>query len=327
MRILVTGGAGYIGSHFVKMIGEAGEHEIFVLDNLSTGHQAAVLSGKLVQMDLAETSPLRDFFSHHSFDAVVHFAAHIVVPESVFNPLKYYRNNTVNTTNLVALCLEHGVRFLVFSSTAAVYGEPAEGIVSESSPLAPINPYGWSKMMSERVILDTAHAHSDRFRAVILRYFNVAGADPDGRIGQSFPNATHLIKVAAEAALGKRTSVTIFGTDFPTPDGTGIRDYIHVTDLAALHLRALEHLASGGDTDTFNCGYGHGYSVREVLDAMKKVSGVDFPVTEGPRRAGDPAKLIAYNTKIRTAWKWEPRYDSLEFICRTALEWERNRTY
>ncbi len=262
MRILVTGGAGYIGSHFVKMLGESGKHEVTVRDTLYTGQRAAVLFGEFVKTDLAETTALRELLASRPFDAVVHFAAHIVVPESVADPLKYYRNNTVNTTNLVALCLEHGVRYFLFSSTAAVYGEPAEGVVSESSPLAPINPYGWSKLMSERVLLDTAHAAPERFRAVILRYFNVAGADPDGRIGQSFPDATHLIKVAAEAALGKREKVTIFGTDFPTPDGTGIRDYIHVTDLAALHLRALAHLSSGGGTDIFNCGYGHGYSVR-----------------------------------------------------------------
>ncbi len=327
MRILVTGGAGYIGSHFVKILGESGAHEITVLDNLSTGHRAAVLYGNFVQIDLGDTASLRDLLSRIAFDAVVHFAAHIVVPESVSEPLKYYRNNTLNTTTLVDLCLEHGIRSFVFSSTAAVYGEPAEGVVSESSLLVPINPYGWSKLMSERVLLDTAHAAPDRFQTVILRYFNVAGADPDGRIGQSFPAATHLIKVAAEAALGKRDKVTIFGADFPTPDGTGIRDYIHVSDLAALHLRALEHLASGGSTAIFNCGYGHGYSVREVLDTMKKVSGVDFPVTEGARRPGDPARLIAENRKIKAAWGWKPCYDSLEFICRTALEWERRRTY
>jgi len=327
MHILVTGGAGYIGSHLIKLLGEKGHHAITVLDNLSTGHRPAVLYGDLVVTDLAETKAVEDLLMHGRFDAVIHFAAHIVVPESVADPLKYYTNNTLNTMNLIRLCVKHRVGKFIFSSTAAVYGEPDDGVVSETSPLSPINPYGMSKLMSERILLDTARAHPDRFRAVILRYFNVAGADPDGKIGQSFPAATHLIKVAAQAALGKRSQVNIFGTDFPTPDGTGIRDYIHVTDLAHLHLKALDHLASGGDTDIFNCGYGHGYSVREVLGTMKRVSGANLRVIEAPRRAGDPAKLIADNTKVRLAWNWTPSYDSLELICRTALDWERDRTY
>ncbi|HOW51555.1 MAG TPA: UDP-glucose 4-epimerase GalE [bacterium] len=327
MRLLVTGGAGYIGSHLVKLLGDIGNHTITILDNLSTGHRPAILYGDLIKADLADREKTEEIFKNGRFDAVIHFAAHIVVPESVSDPLKYYMNNTVNTTNLIRLCIKYGVGKFIFSSTAAVYGEPADGVVLETSALDPINPYGMSKLMSERVLLDTTRAFPDRFKAVILRYFNVAGADPDGKIGQSFPDATHLIKVAAQAALGKRPQVNIFGTDFPTPDGTGIRDYIHVTDLAGLHIRALEHLNNGGNSDIFNCGYGHGYSVREVLDAMKRVSGVDFKVVEGPRRPGDPAKLIANNAKVRRAWNWEPAYDSLEFICRTALDWEKKRTY
>jgi len=327
MRILVTGGAGYIGSHFVKLLGKNGSYSLTVLDNLSTGHRSAVTHGELVTIDLGDTASVEALLQKNRFDAIVHFAAHIVVPESVADPLKYYVNNTLNTINLVRLCLTYGIKKFIFSSTAAVYGDPENGVVSEMSPRIPINPYGWSKLMSEQAILDACRAHPDRFRAVILRYFNVAGADPEGEIGQSFPNATHLVKVAAEAALGKRDTVSIFGTDFPTTDGTGIRDYIHVTDLAYLHLIALNYLVAGGKTDIFNCGYGHGYSVREVLDTMKKVSGVDFAVIEAPRRPGDPAKLVADTTKVRTTWGWHPMYDSLEVICRTALEWERNRRY
>ena len=327
MHILITGGAGYIGSHLVKLFGEHTSHRLTILDNLSTGHRPAVLYGDLAVIDLADTKAVEELLKHGRFDAAIHFAAHIVVPESVSDPLKYYMNNTANTTNLIRLCVKYGIGKFIFSSTAAVYGEPDTGVVVETSPLAPINPYGMSKLMSERVLLDTTRAFPDRFKAVILRYFNVAGADPDGRIGQSFPDATHLIKVAAQTALGKRSQINIFGTDFPTPDGTGIRDYIHVCDLAALHLRALEHLNAGGAPDIFNCGYGHGYSVREVLDTVKRVSRANLKIIESPRRAGDPAKLIADSTKVRQAWNWSPQYDSLELICRTALDWERNRTY
>ncbi|HQJ61455.1 MAG TPA: UDP-glucose 4-epimerase GalE, partial [bacterium] len=249
MKILVTGGAGYIGSHVVKLLGERGSDEIVVLDNLSTGRTEAVLFGRLEVMDLSEFEKVDQFIKKEKFDAVIHFAAKIVVPESVANPLLYYRNNTVNTINLINSCVKYGVGMFIFSSTAAVYGEPEDGIVNENSLLSPISPYGTSKLMSEFVIKDTAFAHPE-FKYVILRYFNVAGADPDGLIGQNFPDATHLIKVACQTALGMRESLSVFGTDFNTPDGTGVRDYIHVTDLASAHLAALDHLENGGNSNT-----------------------------------------------------------------------------
>ncbi len=320
LSVLVTGGAGYIGSHVVRRLVEAG-HRVVVYDNLSTGRREAVLGAPLVVADLADEARLRRCFADGGFDAVLHFAASIVVPESVADPLSYYANNTANTLALVRCCAAFGVDRFVFSSTAAVYGEPAGGVADEGDPVAPINPYGASKAMSERILSDYANASA--FRHVTLRYFNAAGADLEARIGQSFPGATHLIKVACEAAVGKRASVTLFGTDYDTPDGTGIRDYIHVEDLAAAHLDALDHLAAGGESLVLNCGYGHGASVREVLDCVKRVSGVDFPVVEGPRRAGDPARLIARSARIREALGWRPRHDDLETIVRTALAWER----
>ncbi len=341
--ILVTGGAGYIGSHVVKLLLERTDADITILDNLSTGSKERIAAleaiaprrGRLdfVEVDLADFGRIEEIFRGRRFDALIHFAASIVVPESVEHPLKYYMNNTVNTINLVRLADAYGVGKLVFSSTAAVYGEPREVPVRESTPTAPINPYGMSKLMSERVIRDAAAANGE-LKYAILRYFNVAGADMNGaqsleaidpRIGQSFPDATHLIKIAAETALGKRTKMYIFGEDFETPDGTGIRDYIHVDDLADAHLAALAHLERTGDSDTFNVGYGHGYSVKEVIDVMKEVSGVDFTVETAPRRAGDPAVLISDNTKIRQKIGWEPRYDDLAGICKSALEWERKR--
>jgi len=324
MKILVTGGAGYIGSHVVKLLGESGKHEIVVLDNLSTGIAEAVLFGRLEKMDLGDYNAVDILFGKERFDAVIHFAAKIVVPESVENPLLYYKNNTVNTTNLIEICVKHGVSKFIFSSTAAVYGEPDDGVVTEVTPTVPICPYGWSKLMSEFVLRDTAFAH-EKFNYVALRYFNVAGADPDGKIGQNFPNATHLIKVSCQAALGMRDKLLVFGTDFDTADGTGVRDYIHVTDLAAAHISALEHLEKGGKSEIFNCGYGNGASVLEVIASVKKVSGVDFQVDSTDRRPGDPAFLISDNSKILSDLNWTPKYQDLDFICKTAFEWERKR--
>lgn len=320
MKLLVTGGAGYIGSHVVRQLGEAG-HDIVVYDNLSTGHEWAVLSGKLVVGNLEERECLDKLMEKHRFEGILHFAAHIVVPESVENPVKYYLNNTCNTLFLLHACQKHGIKNFIFSSTAAVYGIPEGGVVSENSPLAPINPYGSSKRMSEQMLMDLSAVTS--LNHVILRYFNVAGADPEGRIGQATPEATHLIKVACEAALGKRSSVTIFGDDYDTHDGTGVRDYIHVEDLAAAHVAALDYLQGGGKSQILNCGYGHGYSVSEVLDKVKKVSGVDFEVRKGKRRAGDPPKLIASNQKIRELLGWTPRYDDLATIVESAFKWEK----
>jgi UDP-glucose 4-epimerase len=318
--ILVTGGAGYIGSHVVRQLGEAGE-QIVVLDNLSTGFEAAVLYGKLIKGDTGDSALVGQILKDYHVDTVMHFAAHTVVPESVSNPLKYYRNNTCSTRNLLDQCQQQGVKHFIFSSTAAVYGMPADGIAVETTALAPINPYGTSKLMSEWMLRDLAAATNLRY--IALRYFNVAGCDPQTRIGQSTPNATLLIKVACEAAVGKRQSISIFGTDYPTPDGTGIRDYIHVEDLADAHLKALAHLRSGGNSDIFNVGYGHGYSVREVLNMVEKVNGAKLNIKEEPRRAGDPPSLIADSDKIKTQLGWLPKYDNLEIIVQSALNWER----
>jgi UDP-glucose 4-epimerase len=324
MKVLVTGGAGYIGSHVVRQLGEAG-HEVVVYDNLSTGHRWAVLKGELLVGELADRDKLSALFSAHEFDAVLHFAAHIVVPESVSNPLKYYGNNTRNTLGLLEVCDRFEVRHFIFSSTAAVYGMPENSPVSEETRPAPINPYGASKMMSERMLIDLTAASSS-LSHVILRYFNVAGADPGGRIGQATPEATHLIKVACQAALGVRTGLSIFGTDYPTPDGTCLRDYIHVEDLARAHVMALDYLAAGGGSQIFNCGYGHGYSVHEIVDTVKRVSGVDFPVHLAGRRAGDPPELVADSRKIKEILKWAPSHDDIGSIVRTALEWETKWT-
>lgn len=318
--ILVTGGAGYIGSHVVRQLGERREN-VIILDNLSTGFADAVLYGTLVEGDTGDMALVTRLLEEHQIDTVMHFAAHTIVPESVSNPLKYYRNNTANTRNLLECCQNAGVKHFVFSSTAAVYGEPADPNITEDSPTQPINPYGMSKLMSEIMLRDLAVACP--MRHVILRYFNVAGCDPQGRIGQSTAKATLLTKVAVEAAVGKRSHVSIFGTDYPTPDGTGIRDYIHVEDLASAHLKALDYLRNGGDSITLNAGYGHGYSVREVLDMVSKVNGKPLTIVEEGRRAGDPAALIARAGKIRQVLGWEPEYDDLEEIVRSALQWER----
>ena len=321
-KILVTGGAGYIGSHTVRQLSEAG-YEVVVYDNLSTGSAKALLSGSLIVGDLADKTTLELAFARHKFEAVLHFAASISVPESVANPLGYYTNNTRNTLNLLDCCQRYGVKKLVFSSTAAVYGEPKENPVSETCATHPINPYGWSKLMSERMIRD--YGFSSDFKYVILRYFNVAGADIAGRIGQSAPKASHLIRVACDAALGNIPAVSIFGTDFDTFDGTGIRDYIHVEDLAAAHIDALSYLENDGDSQIFNCGYGRGYSVKEVLDKLKEITGIDFPVVESPRRAGDPASVIAHCDRIRQVLGWQPKYDNLQTILTTAYDWEKKK--
>jgi UDP-glucose 4-epimerase len=318
--VLVTGGAGYIGSHVVRQL-SAAAYPVIVLDNLSTGFRKAVLHGELVEGNSGDIELVGRLIRKHGIEAVLHFAAHIVVPESMAEPLKYYGNNTCNTRNLLQACNDNGVKRFIFSSTAAVYGIPAGPSASEDSPLAPINPYGLSKLMSEWMLRDLAAASGLRY--VALRYFNVAGADPEGRIGQSTPKATHLIKVACEHVVGKRDHVAVFGTDYPTPDGTGVRDYIHVDDLAAAHILALEYLEKGGASQTLNCGYGHGYSVREVLDAVARVSGVELDIREQARRAGDPPALVAQADRIRGVLGWRPKHDDLEFIVKTALGWEK----
>lgn len=318
--ILVTGGAGYIGSHVVRQLGERGER-LVVLDNLCAGRRDAVLHGELVVGDTGDRETVLKLLREHEVDTVLHFAAHTIVPESVADPLKYYANNTCSTRNLLQCCSESGVRHFVFSSTAAVYGMPPDGLAKEEAPTAPINPYGTSKLMSEWMLRDLAAATDLRY--VALRYFNVAGCDLEARIGQSTPKATLLVKVACEAALGKRGELSIFGTDYPTPDGTGVRDYIHVEDLADAHLKAVDYLRIGGASTTLNCGYGHGYSVREVIEMVERVAGLALPVAERPRRAGDPPTLIAAADRIRTVLGWSPRHDSLQTIVRTALAWER----
>lgn len=318
--ILVTGGAGYIGSHVVRQLGERGE-KVVILDNLSTGFPEAVLYGELIEGDTGDMELVSRILKDHSIDTVMHFAAHTIVPESVENPLKYYRNNTANTRNLLECCQNHGVKNFVFSSTAAVYGEPEDPNITEDSPTQPINPYGMSKLMSEHMLKDLSVACP--MRHVILRYFNVAGCDPEGRIGQNTPKATLLTKVAVEAAVGKRPQVYIFGTDFDTPDGTGVRDYIHVEDLASAHVNALNYLRDGGESTTLNAGYGHGYSVREVLDMVGKLNGKPLTIVETDRRAGDPPALIAKATHIRDVLGWAPQFDDLETIVQSSLNWER----
>lgn len=323
-KILVTGGAGYIGSHVVKQLGEAG-YEVVVYDNLSTGFKEAILYGELVEANLEDLETLDTTFSKHKFDGVMHFAGSIVVPESVEKPLMYYSNNTVNSMNLIKMCIKHNVQNFIFSSTAAVYGELEEGFAKEDMPTNPINPYGQSKLMTENMLKDTSFAH-DNFNYVVLRYFNVSGADPDGKIGQAFPGATHLIKVNCEAATGKRDKTYIFGTDFETKDGTGVRDYIHVVDLAKAHLKGIEYLFNNKQSQVMNCGYGHGYSVKEVVKAVKEVSGTNFTVEESDRRAGDPAQLISKVDKIKSTINWSPEHDNLNFIIKTAFEWEKSET-
>lgn len=318
--VLVTGGAGYIGSHVVAKLGEAGE-TVTVYDNLNTGRRDAVLFGDFVQGDVGDRETMLRTLQERNVGTVLHFAAHIVVPESVANPLEYYRNNTVATRNLLECCRDAGVENFVFSSTAAVYGEPAGGHADEDTPLAPASPYGRSKLMSEWMLEDLGATGALRY--VALRYFNVAGADPQGRIGQSTPGATHLIKVACQAALGLRKEVAIMGTDYPTPDGTGVRDYIHVDDLATAHVLAMRHLREGGESLTLNCGYGHGASVREVLAAVARAAAKPLPIVERPRRDGDVAVVVARAARLREKLGWEPKHDDLDGIVRSALAWEK----
>jgi UDP-glucose 4-epimerase len=318
--ILVTGGAGYIGSHVALQLSARGER-VVILDDLSRGFRQAVLDAPLIVGKVGDRDAVAKLLKSHQVDTVMHFAAYTIVPESVREPLKYYANNTCSTRTLLECCVEANVRHFVFSSTAAVYGTPPDGVAAENTPTAPINPYGTSKLMSEWMLASVAQASSLRYAA--LRYFNVAGSDSGGRIGQATPNATLLIKVACEAAVGKRAHVSIFGTDYPTADGTGVRDYIHVEDLATAHVDALSYLRAGGACTTLNVGYGHGYSVREVLESVERISGQRLAVREEPRRPGDPAALIARAERIRSELGWQPRLNDLDTIVRTAYAWEQ----
>ncbi len=321
MTVLVTGGAGYIGSHMVYELADAGER-VVVLDNLSTGFDWAVAKGvPLVVGETGDQTLVARLIREHGVDAIIHFAASIVVPDSVRDPLGYYRNNTMNSRALIECAVRGGVRHFIFSSTAAVYGNPAEIPVQEDASTLPISPYGWSKLMTEIMLRDAGSAYG--LQHVILRYFNVAGADPQRRTGQSTKAATHLIKVAVETVLGLRPKLDVFGNDYPTPDGTCVRDYIHVSDLVRAHADALRYLRSGAPPLTLNCGYGHGFSVLEVIDAVKRVSGVDIKVDIAPRRAGDPAQIVAHSERVRSELGWQPRYDDLPEIVRDALAWER----
>lgn len=320
MAVLVTGGAGYIGSHMaLELIGA--DETVIVLDDLSTGLQKLVPPEAMFYLgDVGDRALLTHIFSTHDIDAVFHFAGSIVVPDSLINPLEYYANNTVNSCTLLSAVVAHSIPHIIFSSTAAVYGVPEGPHITEDAPLHPISPYGASKLMTERMLADAAAAHRVSYCA--LRYFNVAGADPEGRIGMSSLRSTHLLKVACEAATGKRSFMQIFGTDYPTPDGTCMRDFVHVSDLVHAHWLALKFLRGGGESLVFNCGYGHGFSVSEVIDMVKRVSGADFEVRISERRPGDPAELVASPDKIRSKLQWRPEFDNLEEIVRHALNWE-----
>jgi UDP-glucose 4-epimerase len=325
MAILVTGGAGYIGSHMVLALNDRHD-DVVVLDNLSTGTIDRLPENvPLIKGDIGDTALLDELFSHHKIDSVIHFAAKIVVPESVTDPLGYYDNNTARALRLFQAAVRHKVKHVIFSSTAAVYGDSGVDLVDESTPQQPMSPYGMSKLMVEWMLRDITAAHD--LSAIVLRYFNVAGADPQGRSGQSGPNSTHLIKVAVETALGMRPAMAVYGTDYPTHDGTCIRDYVHVSDLIGAHLNALDHLRNGGKGfSVYNCAYGRGASVLEVIDSVKRVSGVDFTVTFEGRRAGDPASIVANGNAIREQLGWQPQHDDLDEIVRHALAWERKRS-
>jgi UDP-glucose 4-epimerase len=318
--ILITGAAGYIGSHVLLQLQSRGE-QVVAIDNLYTGFRQAVRAAPLIIGDVGDARLVEAVLRDHQVDTVMHFAANTIVPESVRDPLKYYGNNTCATRSLLASCLRTGVRQLVFSSTAAVYGIPAGGICDEEMPLVPVNPYGTSKLVSEWMLRDLALAGD--FRYVSLRYFNVAGSDPQGRIGQSTRAATLLIKVACEAIVGKRSHVSIYGTDYDTPDGTGVRDYIHVEDIARAHVDALDYLRRGGAAAVLNCGYSRGYSVRQVFESVQRVAGCALAIREEPRRAGDPPVLIARAERIRSLLQWAPQLDDLDTIVDSALRWER----
>lgn len=321
MAVLVTGGAGYIGSHMVLNLADAGE-KVVVLDNLVTGFDWAIDGRAIYEPGNAgDIELVRQLIDKHGITEIVHFAGSIVVPESVTDPLKYYGNNTATSRNLIEAAVKGGVKHFIFSSTAAVYGMTGLAPVVENTPLNPMSPYGRSKLMTEMMLADVAAAHPITYG--VLRYFNVAGADPQKRSGQSTPQATHLIKVACQTALGQRQKMDIFGTDFETPDGTGVRDYIHVTDLISAHALLLKYLRSGGENTTLNCAYGQGYSVRQVVDTVRKVSGVNLRADEGPRRAGDPASITATGEKVRALLGWKPKHDDLTEIVEHAYAWER----
>ncbi len=321
MTVLITGGAGYIGSHMAWLLDDC-EENFIILDDLSTGHKSAIPpEAPFYEGDIGDEKLLSKILTEHEVDSVIHFAGSIVVPESVQNPLKYYQNNTVNSRSLIESAVKHSVRNFIFASTAVVYDTPEIIPISEREKLDPVSPYGTSKMMTELMLKDAAKAYGLSY--IILRYFNVAGADPKGRTGQSTPNATHLIKVSSQAALGLRSEVQVFGSDYATKDGTGIRDYIHVSDLVQAHKLALDYLRDGGRNRTMNCGYGRGYSVLDIISTLKKVSGIDFPVKYTKRRSGDPEKLIADPTQIKKILNWVPQHDNIEEIALTALNWEK----
>src|SRR3990172_292487 len=322
MKVLVTGGAGYIGSHVVKLLGETG-HQVVVYDNLSTGHEAAVLYGKLIKGDLSDTASIERCLNEFKPEAVMHFAASIQVEESVREPLKYYLNNSLNTINLLHAMHKQGTSKFIFSSTAATYGSPEKNPIDESAAICPINPYGVSKAFVENVLNDLSKA--GKMKYVSFRYFNAAGSDESGRIGEAHNPESHLIPLVLKAAKGERDKIRIYGTDYPTKDGTCIRDYIHVSDLAGVHIAALEYLMDNGQSRVFNCGYGHGYSVREIIQSAKSATGIDFPVEETGRRPGDSPILVADSSRVRSELNWMPRYDDIDLIIRTAWEWERKQ--